>query len=118
MPLIGITRCRKLDDYQQAVLHVGGEVRVVDGSMGVDGALDGVDGLLLAGGEDVGPARYGEAVHPSVTDVDPERDAFEIDLAIEARARKLPILAICRGVQLLNVACGGTLVQDIPSQMT
>jgi len=118
MALIGITRCRKLDDYQQAVLHVGGEVRVVEPSMSVDDALNGIDGLLLTGGEDVEPARYGEAAHPTVTELDPERDAFEVDLVTEARARQLPILAICRGVQLLNVACGGTLVQDIPSQAT
>ena len=118
MPLIGITRCRKLDDYQQAVLHVGGDVRVVEPSMSVVDALDGIDGLLLTGGEDVEPARYGEAAHPTVTDFDPQRDAFELDLVTEARARQLPILAICRGVQLLNVACGGTLVQDLPSQAT
>jgi putative glutamine amidotransferase len=118
MPLIGITRCRKLDDYQQAVLHVGGDVRVVEPSMSVVNALAGIDGLLLTGGEDVDPARYGEAAHPTVTDLDPQRDAFELDLITEARARQLPILAICRGVQLLNVACGGTLVQDLPSQAT
>ena len=118
MALIGITRCRKLDDYQQAVLHVGGDVRVVEPSMSVVDALTGIDGLLLTGGEDVEPARYGEAAHPTVTDLDPQRDAFELDLVTEARARQLPILAICRGVQLLNVACGGTLVQDLPSQAT
>ena len=117
MPLIGITRCRKLDDYQQAVLHVGGEVRVVEPSMSVTDALAGIDGLLLTGGEDVDPTRYGEPAHPTVTELDPRRDAFEMDLVTEARVRKLPILAICRGVQLLNVACGGTLVQDLPSQV-
>jgi putative glutamine amidotransferase len=116
MPLIGITRCRKLDDYQQAVLHVGGEVRIIQPSLPVADALDGLDGHLLTGGVDVDPTRYGEIAHPTVTEIDPERDAFEIDLVTEARQRKLPILAICRGVQLLNVACGGTLVQDLPSQ--
>jgi putative glutamine amidotransferase len=115
MPLIGITRCRKLDDYQQAVTHVGGEVRIVDRSMTADDALAGVDGLLLAGGEDVDPSRYGETADPSVTDVDPDRDAFEVDLVAAARARMVPILAICRGVQLLNVACGGTLIQNLPA---
>jgi putative glutamine amidotransferase len=117
MPLIGITSCRKLEDYKQAVLHVGGEVRVLEPSMSTADALGGVDGLLLTGGEDVDPARYDEAVHPTVTEIDPRRDAFEVDLVTAARARNLPILAICRGVQLLNVACGGTLVQDIPSQV-
>ena len=118
MPLIGITRCRKLEDYQQAVLHVGGEVRILEPSISVDEALAGIDGLLLTGGEDVDPARYGEAAHPTVVDVEPERDEFEIALVQAARARQLPILAICRGIQVLNVACGGTLVQDIPSQIS
>ncbi len=116
MPLIGLTACRKIEDYRQAVLHVGGEVRIVDPSMAVGEALDAIDGLLLTGGEDVAPARYGEAPHPSVVDVDPARDEFEIALVGEARRRNLPIFAICRGIQVLNVACGGTLVQDIPSR--
>jgi putative glutamine amidotransferase len=117
MAVIGITTCRKLEDYRQAILHVGGEPRVVDASMSVDDALTGVDGLLLTGGEDVAPAKYGEAPHPAVVDDDPGRDDFEIALIAAARARRLPIFAICRGVQVLNVACGGTLVQDIPSQL-
>ena len=62
-------------------------------------------------------SRYGEATPPSTVDVAPERDEFEIALVIEARRLGLPILAICRGLQVLNVACGGTLVQDIPSQV-
>jgi putative glutamine amidotransferase len=65
----------------------------------------------------VAPALYGEPPHPSVVDVDPARDEFEIGLVAEARRRGLPILAICRGIQVLNVACGGTLVQDVPSQV-
>jgi putative glutamine amidotransferase len=117
MAVIGITTCRKLEDYRQAILHVGGEPRVLDGSMSVDDALTGVDGLLLTGGEDVAPAKYGEAPHETVVDDDPGRDDFEIALIAAARARRLPIFAICRGVQVLNVACGGTLVQDIPSQL-
>ena len=63
MALIGITNCRKLEDYRQAVLHVGGEVRVLESSTDVAEALDGLDGLLLTGGGDVAPARYGEAPH-------------------------------------------------------
>src|SRR5262245_43469646 len=118
MPLIGITTCRKLEDYRQAVLHVGGEIRLLESSMGVDGALAGLDGLLLSGGEDVDPARYGEAPHETVVDVERSRDDFEIGLATEARARQLPIFAICRGIQVLNVAFGGSLVQDIRSQIT
>ena len=117
MPLIAITACRKLEDYKQAILHVGGEVRIVDASMPVDAALEGVDGLLLTGGEDVSPARYGETPHETVVDVEHARDEFEIAIARAARGRQLPIFAICRGIQVLNVAFGGTLVQDIPSQI-
>jgi putative glutamine amidotransferase len=117
MPLIGVTACRKIEDYRQAVLHVGGEVRIVDLSMAAGEVLDAIDGLLLTGGEDVAPALYGEAPHPTVVDVDPARDEFEIALVGEARRRNLPIFAICRGIQVLNVACGGTLVQDITSEV-
>ncbi len=118
MPLIGITSCRKLEDYRQAVLHVGGEVRILDPSMTVQAALTGVDGLMLTGGDDVAAARYGETPHPTLVEAEPGRDEFELALIADARARNLPILAICRGVQVLNVACGGTLVQDIPSEVS
>jgi gamma-glutamyl-gamma-aminobutyrate hydrolase PuuD len=118
MPMIGITSCRKLEDYKQSILHVGGEVRIVDASMAIDEALTGIDGLLLTGGDDVAPARYGEAPHPTVVEAEPGRDEFEIALVKAARNRHLPIFAICRGVQVLNVAFGGTLVQDIPSQVS
>jgi putative glutamine amidotransferase len=117
MPFIGMPFCRKIEDYRQSIVHVGGDVRVLDHSMRVADALAGIDGLVLAGGEDVGPARYGEPPHSSVVDVDPDRDEFEISLVAEARRRGIPILAICRGIQVLNVACGGTLVQDVPSQV-
>jgi putative glutamine amidotransferase len=117
MAVIGITHCHKQEDYRQAIQHAGGEVRFIDPTMSVEAALEGVDGVLLSGGGDVEPALYAEESHPSVTDVDPARDRFEIALTREARSRRLPILAICRGVQVLNVACGGTLIQDIPSQV-
>jgi putative glutamine amidotransferase len=117
MAVIGITTCRKLEDYRQSILHVGGEPRILDPSMAVDDALAGVDGLMLTGGDDVAPVKYGEAPHPTVVEAEPGRDDFEIALIAAARSRRLPILAICRGVQVLNVACGGTLVQDIPSQL-
>lgn len=117
MTVIGITTCRKLEDYRQSILHVGGEPRILDSSMPIEQALDGVDGLMLTGGNDVAPSRYGEAPHATVDEAEPGRDEFEIALIGAARGRNLPILAICRGVQVLNVACGGTLVQDIPSQI-
>src|SRR5205814_2824854 len=78
--------------------------------------LDSVAGLVLTGGEDVDPARYGEDRHEKVRSVNPARDATEAALIEEAKNRGTPVLAICRGIQILNVALGGTLVQDIPSQ--
>ncbi|MEO6525702.1 MAG: gamma-glutamyl-gamma-aminobutyrate hydrolase family protein [Gemmatimonadaceae bacterium] len=81
-----------------------------------DAALDGMAGLVLTGGEDVNPVRYGATPHPELGDVHDGRDAFETALVHAARARALPTLAICRGVQILNVALGGTLIQDIPAE--
>lgn len=117
MTVIGITACRKLEDYRQSILHVGGEPRILEAATPVEQALAGIDGLMLTGGDDVSPSRYGEAPHPTVVEAEPGRDEFEIALIAAARARNLPIFAICRGVQILNVACGGTLVQDIPSEV-
>ena len=117
MPLIGVTNCRKLEDYRQSVLHVGGEVRVLDPSADATASLEGLDGLLLTGGGDVNPAKYGELPHPTLEEAEPGRDEFELALVSLARTQRLPILAICRGAQVLNVAYGGTLVQDIPSQV-
>jgi putative glutamine amidotransferase len=117
MTEIAVTNCNKLEDYRQAILHVGGDVRVVEQETAPAEALRGTRGLLLTGGDDVAPARYGEGRHPAIVEVAPERDEFEIALIAEARRMGLPLLAICRGVQVLNVACGGTLVQDIPTQV-
>lgn len=118
MALVGITSCRKIEDYRQAVLHVGGEVRILEPAMPVEDALNGIDGLLLTGGGDIEPHHYGEEPSPHLTDVEPERDRFELALVREARKRDLPILAICRGIQVLNVAFGGTLIQDIATEQT
>jgi putative glutamine amidotransferase len=79
-----------------------------------DELLDRVDGLMLAGGADLDPASYGEAAHELTLDPDPTRDAFEIALVRRALQRDLPLLGICRGMQILNVACGGTLHQHLP----
>src|SRR5437868_2464716 len=118
MPLIGITACSKLEDYRQSILHVGADIRLLDSSMPVHDSLAGLDGHLLTGGEDVSPALYGEAPHPQLGEVNPARDAYEIALIGEARARNLPMFAICRGIQVLNVAFGGSLVQDIPAELS
>jgi len=117
MALIGITNCRKLEDYRQSVLHVGADVRVLEHAQDPAAALDGVGGLLLTGGGDVDPALYSETAHATFDPAESGRDRFEISLITLARERGLPIFAICRGVQVLNVAAGGTLVQDIPSQV-
>jgi putative glutamine amidotransferase len=78
--------------------------------------MDSVSGLVLTGGEDVDPARYGEKRNEKVRYVNAARDTTEVALIEAAKARGKPVLAICRGIQILNVALGGTLVQDIPSQ--
>jgi putative glutamine amidotransferase len=74
-------------------------------------------GLLLTGGGDIEPGRYGQTPHATVYDVSSERDALELWATREALARRRPVLAICRGLQVLNVALGGTLVQDIPDEV-
>src|SRR3954470_713111 len=117
MPLIGISHCRKLEDYRQSVLHVGGEVRVLEAAPDMKASIDGLDGLLLTGGGDVDPSLYGDTPHSSFSPAEAGRDRFEIELVKLARAQQIPVLAICRGIQVLNVACGGTLVQDIASQV-
>ena len=78
--------------------------------------LDVAAGLLLTGGEDVDPKLYGAPRHPRLGETNPTRDATELALLEAARVRQLPVLAICRGIQLLNVAYGGTLYQDLPSE--
>ena len=78
--------------------------------------LDEVDGILISGGDDVDPRRYGEEPHPTVKPIPPAHDDFEIALARTALQQGVPILGICRGSQVLAVADGGGLIQDIPSQ--
>jgi putative glutamine amidotransferase len=105
--------------YVRAVLRGGGVPLILTPLIGdryQSEILDVLDGVVLTGGEDVDPARYGQDPHPTVQDnVDPLRDAFELALFRDAWARGLPVLAICRGIQLVNVAMGGTLWQDLPT---
>ena len=106
-------------DYVEALKKAGAEVRTVDGATGAAAeiTLAGVDGVLLTGGHDVDPALYAEDRHPATQDAEPGRDALEISLARQALDANVPLFAICRGVQVLNVAAGGSLVQDIPSEI-
>ena len=114
-PTIGITRCSRVDDYVSSVEKAGARARVLEVSESPRRLLTEIHGLLLTGGGDVDPVFYGEDRHPSIEDAEPGRDEFEIDLARRAMASDMAILAICRGAQVLNVAAGGALVQDIPS---
>ena len=103
-------------DYVAALEQAGAVVReITPHADPVAGALAACDGLLLTGGVDVDPAAYGDPTRHPTVEIDAVRDAYELALAREALARDLPVLAICRGVQVLNVAAGGTLIQDIPS---
>ena len=113
-PIIGITRCSSLDDYVASVEASGGRPRILEVTESPRKVLGEVHGVLLTGGGDVDPAFYGEDRDPSIDDAEPGRDEFEIDLARRALEADLPLLAICRGSQVLNVAAGGSLVQDIP----
>ena len=79
-----------------------------------DEILDLLDALILAGGADIDPSAYGEEAHPETRGTVPERDGFEIALARRALERDLPFLGVCRGMQLMNVATGGTLLQHLP----
>jgi putative glutamine amidotransferase len=82
-----------------------------------DEALDLIDGLILSGGSDIDPASYGADRHPETGITVPERDRTEVALARRAIERDLPVLGICRGMQLLNVAFGGTLLQHLPDEV-
>ena len=118
MPVIAIAPCAKPHDYEESVRRAGGEVRILD--YATDRPADvvaSVDGILLPGGGDVLPSIYGETAHGTFDAAEPGRDDFELELARRAAEKDLPLLAICRGIQVLNVARGGTLVQDIPGEL-
>jgi gamma-glutamyl-gamma-aminobutyrate hydrolase PuuD len=101
--------------YVRAVELAGGRPLVVPPSTdAVEETLDALDGLVLSGGSDVGPALYGADAHPETQNVRPDRDRAELALLEAALERDLPVLAICRGIEVLNVARGGDLVQHLP----
>lgn len=118
MPLIAISPCSKLPDYEESVRRAGGEVRVLNPLVDSPAeVIAQVGGLLLTGGGDVKPELYGDRPHPTFDPAEPGRDEYEIELVQRAFEHDLPIFAICRGVQLLNVARGGTLIQHIPEEV-
>jgi putative glutamine amidotransferase len=104
--------------YADAVARAGGIAVLLapDAALTAepDDLLDRLDGLVLSGGADVDPGAYGAAPHPATGPTVPERDAFELALARRAVERDLPLLGICRGMQVLDVALGGTLHQHLP----
>lgn len=132
-PVIGITpspqhdefshgdfyRFAMSDTYVRAVAAAGGVPVVLPPQQGIaEELLNTIDGLLLSGGADVAPSRYGEAKsHPDTYGVDELRDEFEIELISGAQKRDMPVFCICRGIQILNVALGGTLYQHVPEQV-
>lgn len=106
-------------DYVRSLEHSGALPLVLPtlAAEHAQAVLDRLDGLVLSGGVDVDPALYGRPRHPKLGRVDRERDEFELALTRHALQRDLPLLAICRGLQVLNVATRGTLIQDIPSEL-
>ncbi len=102
-------------DYVRAIERAGGRALLVPPSEdAVEETLDALDGVLFAGGSDLDPQLYGQEAHPETDGVVPERDRAELALLQAALARDLPVLAVCRGSQVLNVALGGDLVQHLP----
>ena len=105
--------------YVRAVEAAGGVPLILPVTANPDTihrCLDALDGILLSGGVDVEPARYGQEPHPALGETDADRDAAEIALIRAALERDKPIFAICRGLQILNVALGGSLYQDLPDE--
>lgn len=105
--------------YVRAILAAGGVPLILSPLLGASLAgrsLEALDGLVLTGGEDMDPSWYGADPSPLLSPPSRERDSFELALFAGARQRELPILGICRGIQLINVAMGGTLFQDLPTE--
>ena len=122
-PLIGLTTYGRGEnnryslpaEYVDAVRRAGGiPVLMPPGEQAPDDWLESLDGLILSGGGDIDPARYGGSQHETLYNIDHERDAFEFALVEQALARQVPLLCICRGMQVLNIHLGGTLYEHLP----
>ena len=125
-PLIGITTYGQDEsgkfplprEYVDSVRRAGGiPVLLAPGETDVVGVLQRIDGLILAGGGDIDPKRYDGDPHAAIYMTDDERDTTEFALAREAIERHMPLLAICRGTQIVNVVCGGTLYEHLPDAL-
>ncbi len=106
--------------YAEGVLQAGGVPVIVPHNLDEEALralLNRLDGVLLSGGGDIDPALFGEEAHPATSEIEVDRDRVELTLARWLVEEEKPFLAICRGIQVLNVALGGSLVQDIPSQV-
>ena len=111
---------RIADAYVNAVVEAGGTpvlIPLITDETKLEEIISHIDGLILSGGGDIYSPLFGEELHPSVESFDLERDLYEIALVTQAVNSQKPVLGICRGMQLINVAFGGTLIQDIPSQI-
>jgi gamma-glutamyl-gamma-aminobutyrate hydrolase PuuD len=121
-PVIGITRdADEVDEYAHAVEEGGGQPELLDvdfldrnAGVPIAAILATLDGFVFSGGADVAPARFGAAVHPETEPATPARDDFELRLMRATFDAGMPVLAICRGIQVANVAFGGTLHQHVP----
>lgn len=108
------------ENYYDAIERAGGIPLLLPPLLdaeSIDELLDRVDGVMLTGGDDIDPARYGEAPHPTVDRLDPRREQADFALLERAEVAGLPILGVCCGLQLINVHRGGSLIQDIPAQV-
>ena len=126
-PRIGVTPYFNYDTgeeympegYFRGVEHVGGEFVVIHYNTdlaALPGIVDTLDGVIFAGGPDIDPALFGQAVDPDCGRINRLRDDLELALFAECARRKLPAFGICRGIQLINVAMGGTLIQHVPGK--
>jgi putative glutamine amidotransferase len=100
-------------DYSKAIIEAGGLAVGLTRDAPVEDTLDHLDGLVLSGGADLDPALYGAAVEPGCGEIERQRDRWELALLSAAIGRSMPVFGICRGLQVLNVERGGTLVQDV-----